>query len=234
MENKRSSGFITGMILIVLGGFLILYRLNIITWTIWDAIFSWQVILIVAGLLLVLGRRYVGGGIMIGLGSFFLLTDVLNISDPYRIFWPGALVAVGIVLMLRYRNSPASPYGQEFARENRDMEQLDETAVLTGRNVAVNTDNFKGGHVTAVMGGIELSLLQASFPEGSMPVIDCVAIFGGIVLRIPADWTIAKHATAVLGGVSEKNVGLFTAHDPAKTVIITGSAVLGGIEVIYC
>ena len=69
-------------------------------------------------------------------------------------------------------------------------------AVLGGGHRGNNSRSFRGGELTAVMGGCEIDLRQAAI-EGEA-VIDVFALWGGIEIRVPEDWTRrrAGHAGA--------------------------------------
>jgi hypothetical protein len=54
------------------------------------------------------------------------------------------------------------------------------------------------------------------------------ALFGGIEIKCPPDWTVVMHGTPILGGFSEKTA---TAPDTGKRLIIKGYAIMGGVDV---
>ncbi len=66
-----------------------------------NILFSWQMVLIITGIILIAGKRS-AGLILIVLGGIFILPDILHIS-----FWslsfliPAVLIGAGIVLILK-------------------------------------------------------------------------------------------------------------------------------------
>ena len=75
-------------------------------------------------------------------------------------------------------------------------------AILSGVNRGNNSPAFRGGDLTAVMGGCEIDLRQAAINGDA--TIDVFAMWGGIEIRVPGNWTVAFHVTPDLGGVEDK------------------------------
>ena len=86
---------------------------------------------------------------------------------------------------------------------------------------------FRGGDYTAVMGGCEVDLRQATI-EGEA-TIDAFAFWGGIEIKVPKTFTVDSRVTALLGGFSDR-----TDHseaDPDQRLIVRGMALMGGVDV---
>jgi hypothetical protein len=103
---------------------------------------------------------------------------------------------------------------------------VDIVAVLGGFERRVTTSDFRGGEITAILGGCELDLREASIVKEA--VINVFAIWGGINVKVPPDWTVVLNGTPLMGGFSEKTV---TPPDGSKRLVITGYAIMGGVEV---
>lgn len=106
MASFRStdSRLIVGLIFLVLGLYFLLNNFGLISFELPDYITSWQVFLILIGLLLLASRERQGGGIiLIVVGVVFLLPKFFDVSvgEVVRQFWPLALVAIGVVLLVR-------------------------------------------------------------------------------------------------------------------------------------
>ena len=104
MENKRNIGIsILGILVIIAGGLLILdnFGLSDLPWK--HYLLSWKTILVVIGLaLLVSGKNYVGGIILITLGTVFWLPEFLDYQIALKqILWPSLLIAVGAIVLFR-------------------------------------------------------------------------------------------------------------------------------------
>jgi predicted membrane protein len=77
------------------------------------------------------------------------------------------------------------------------------------------------------MGGVDIDLSR-SVMQGDRVVINVFAMMGGIVLRIPADWAVVSNVSALLGGVDDKTR---PPTEPTGTLVLEGSAIMGGIEI---
>lgn len=119
-ESHHNSKNVLAIILIVLGGMWLLQELGVyinfpsfhfnelffpfhsIFHNFWRLAFSWPVILIIVGLILMAGKRSRGGIILIILGGFFLLPRIFMLSGiTAAVIFPVALIAVGIALIVR-------------------------------------------------------------------------------------------------------------------------------------
>lgn len=81
----------------------------------------------------------------------------------------------------------------------------------------------------AFMGGGEIDLREANFADREVE-INCVAIMGGIEVIVPPGVEVVVRGLGIMGGFDER------AHDvpddpQAPRVIVTGLALLGGVEV---
>ena len=62
---------------------------------------------------------------------------------------------------------------------------------------------FRGGALTAVMGGVDLDLSGARLaPEGA--VLDIFALWGGIEVKVPEGWQIDLRVFPLMGGVEDR------------------------------
>lgn len=114
-EAKReNSRVLIAIILIIIGGLWTLKELGFhvqvdrllepFTWLVSKlgrVIFSWQMILIVTGLILVSGKHR-GGWILVGLGAFFLLPRIFAWEPfSFSLLFPLAVLFTGALIILR-------------------------------------------------------------------------------------------------------------------------------------
>lgn len=161
-----------------------------------------------------------GGMIFVVVGMWLLLEAASVIRISFWQLWPMLLVAIGGSLVWR------SIAGHRPAANDTNS-IVSAVAVLGGVNRGNNSGAFRGGDLTAVMGGCEIDLRQARI-DGEA-VIDVFAMWGGIEIRVPEDWTVIGRVTPLLGGFEDKTRPPQTAG--AHKLIIRGFVVMGGVEV---
>ena len=133
--------------------------------------------------------------------------------------WP-LLISAGGVTLIRQSLGPAA----QGARRDNSFHSV---AIMGGVGRGVASSDFAGGDAVAVMGGCEINLANAKIT--SEAVIDVLAFWGGIDIQVPRGWRIENHVLAILGGVVDKTDG--NAPAGAPTLIIRGSAIMGGVEI---
>ena len=101
-------------------------------------------------------------------------------------------------------------------------------AVLGGVQQSNNSQDFRGGESSAIMGGCEIDLRQASI-KGEDAVINTFAMWGGIKIKVPPTWNVIVQGVPFLGGFDDKSVK--PADPSAKCLIVKGTAIMGGVEV---
>lgn len=232
-SNKR---FYFGVILIVLGCIMILEKLNLIPESVSDLLISWQMLLVGIGVLSLIGGNRTGGTILILIGVFFMIPEMITVPYEIRkIYWPLILVAIGVALLLRHRDSLHTPPAGEpvlNAPNDNTHNTFDDFVIFGGREIFINSQAFAGGKATSIFGGMEFDLRKANMAPGGA-VIDCVSVFGGCGFKIPMDWNVRNEVTTIFGAFTDKRGDTFNEryYDPAKTIVIKGVSIFGGIEV---
>jgi len=184
----------------------------------------WPLLLIGVGIVKVRqpredGQRAAGVAFLM-LGSLFLFTSLLAVRSA----WPLILVAFGVFLFWQGvegppREAPAvteSPY-------------VSDMALIGYLKRSHHGHDFRGGSVTAVMGGVELDLRKATLTGGTA-YVDVVAFWGGIEIKVPAGWTVDARVIPLMGAFENK-VDALAAASGGPRLVVRGHAVMGAVVI---
>ncbi len=228
MESNRNIGRgIIGIVLILIGVAFIGRTLDFFPRQIMHYVFSWEMILIVLGVIFISTRENkTTGWILLIIGLMFLIPDVIHI--PYsirRLFWPSVLIIIGLLIIFRSTNLRRS------SEQSGSSDYIDDIAILGGGDRVITSENFKGGKITALFGGSKIDLTKATLAPGQN-VIDVFCMFGGSTLIVPEKWNVKVDVVAILGGFSDKrHIKPDTTMDVGKEIVIKGFVMFGGGEI---
>lgn len=192
-----------------------------------DIMRFWPVIFIVIGAVkIVQGRSvpsYFVGGVFIAVGAMMIAHKLGLIYFRMRDWWPVFLIVIGIAVLLKawYRRLP-----QGSSEVTDQSDTINAMAILGGYRHRDDSQNFLGGEVTSVMGGVELDLRHASIQNDA--TLDFFVLWGGVELKVPADWQVVVQSVPILGGVDDRS---YAAPGSNKKLFIKGMVLMGGIEI---
>lgn len=219
-DRNATPRLVVGLCVMAMGVLLTLRQMGVVE----HAWRYWPLTLVALGLARLFESprawRDASGYVWIAAGSALLL-DQLRIIDIWRFFWPAVLILAGVSL-LRVGSRPALP------DDDSGGGTIHHTAFLGGGARHVVSDDFRGGDCTAVLGGIELDLRAASIREGVVAELDVLAVWGGLELKIPANWQVDNRVTAILGGNSDRTQ---INTDSSQRLVLRGLVMMGGIDV---
>ena len=225
-NNQPQSRIIIGALLLIFGALALLDNLNIFHAR--EIFHFWPMVFILVGALKISKSDttvgYVIGCGFIGLGALLILHHMGIIYFRMRDWWPVFLIFAG--LMVIFKNKVHNP-GQYVKGEIKQDSVCDVVAVMSGNKLQNSSQDFRGGEINAIMGGVELDLRSASIQ--SEATLNVFAMWGGIVLKVPNDWTVISHGSPILGGFDDKTVPPMV---NTKKLYIKGYAVMGGVEII--
>lgn len=211
---------LAGLGVVLFGGLLLLDSLNIDglgnilgTW--------WPLFVIGAGILIFLNdtKSYLWALLVTGLGIGYLL-DNFNIIDfnPWQIFWPAVIIVVGLSILFRHSGTQ-----QRLTKEKSD----DVSAILGGIDHINKSTDYKGGKVTAVLGGVKLDLRKAVIKDEA--TLDVFSLMGGVELFVPENVVVKSKAAVIMGGIENKAQTTSSKNSPS--LYITGDIIMAGVEV---
>lgn len=227
-HRNYQSRIFWGLVLVIIGALFLADRMGGLDFGTMIHTY-WPVIFIVLGLSILIGsgfRRPGVGVFFIVFGVVFLLSqlDILE-YDVWQYVWPAGIILCGLWLIFRpvfrHRNAEKFP----DIKEN----DFDLTCVFSGMKRRIESQNFKGGQATAVMGGLELDFTAAGL-EGGKATIDATAILGGVDIRVPSNWRVVVDGTPILGGIDDKHRNVPDAEAKA-TLFVKATAILGGVTI---
>jgi predicted membrane protein len=162
-----------------------------------------------------------GGFLFLVIGSWLLLEQTALVRVSLWDMWPALLVFVGLFLVWQGVSGPPRPLTSDSNAVIRA------TAILGGVSRGNNSAGFRGGELTALLGGCEVDLRHASI-DGEA-AIDIFAMWGGVEIRVPPDWTIESRVTPILGGVDDKTRPPQGAS--RHRLVLRGFVVMAGMEI---
>lgn len=228
-RGAATGSLITGLILVGVGVVFLLDRFGLVNAEhIWN---FWPLFFVVPGLIKLtspgsLADR-VWGGFLVLFGSVLILHEFGKFPYGWNYLWPLFLVVGGILLMLQsYQNKRDGVF---LSGEN-DVKVL---SVFGGSEQHITSQHFRGGQLIAVFGGYQLDLTQAEI-EGEQAVLDATSVFGGGEIQIPRHWNVSIKGIGVFGGYGNET-GKYAKDTtkPAKTLVVKGVAMFGGVAVKY-
>jgi len=240
MENRElepgsvmTPRLIIGLAIALFGLVLVLDRLNLVVAD--QALQWWPAVIIAIGALIFSQSRRVGGGIngviVMLVGAWLLLNSLAIIRVRFwEMFWPLVLIGIGSALVL-----------QAARRRTREISGADADAtmtifaVLSGMKRTSAAERFRGGEITAFMGGAQIDLRQATIPPGEEAALDIFIVMGGCEIFVPPSWNVVTPLVPIMGGIDDKRLpplpGSAESGRPAPRLVLRGLIMMGGIEI---
>lgn len=224
-RTRRSApGLILGLAIIAFGLALTLDNLDVIE--VGQVTRFWPVLVMLAGLAKVFESprawRDVNAWVWVAFGVALQL-HVLDIVRIYRL-WPLVFVFAGLSMVLRRREPCERGHASDVSADS----SISALAFMGGVSRGNASADFRGGSVTAVMGGIELDLRQAKIANG-VAEIEVFSFWGGIEITVPPDWTVDTRGWALLAGFDDQTQG--GAPNSQQRLVVSGLAIMAGVEI---
>jgi hypothetical protein len=227
-SNKTMSRqVILGVLVIGMGLLFLLDSLSI--WDFHRAIQFWPMAFILVGVIKLFDTSssdgYLLGAALILVGVLMILGRLGLIYFSWRALWPLVLIALGGSVLYKALTGRRL-IGSSLKAVASCDDVIDVTAILGGFERRISSQDFKGGEVTAIMGGCSLDMRGSSIQTEA--VINVFVVFGGITIKCPPEWTVILHGTPIMGGFDEKTA---PPPDGSKRLIVRGYAIMGGVEI---
>jgi len=182
----------------------------------------WPLAIIALGLAHLIERRWVGASLLIVFGVICLprmpFMPHIRVGEILAL-WPLLISVGGITLIAQ----AVRPVLKDATRRGT----FRAIPVVGGGGRTIASDEFVAGDAVAVIGGCEVDLSAASC--GVDVVIDVLAFWGGLEIKVPRGWRIENRMAVILGALVNKTIPATEPNPPR--LIIRGSVIMGGIEV---
>ncbi len=216
-----STRLITGLLIVAVGVAFLLSNLNLFSFK--DLVSDWwPLVIVVAGIIVFLNdtKNYLWSLLIVVFGVVVQLNhlDILAVN-PWQLFWPVVIIVIGLAVLLN-RTSPSSKVSKS--------EREDVTAILSGSEVRIRSEDFKGSRVTALLGGATVDLRDATIAKEA--TLDLFSFWGGIEVRVPKGVIIKNETSVILGGV-EDSTRLEKPAKGAPVLHIIGDIIMAGVEI---
>jgi predicted membrane protein len=226
LQHNRA---IIGIILVLVGVFLVMRNTGIFPDFIDNVIFSWPMMLVTIGLIITIGSSggKTSGIIVMAVGGFFLLPHIFREAFDVNLFWPSVFIIIGAIFIFSKKRG----WNSVVTSSQSSDEFIDYVYIFSGGERHIVTDNFRGGKITAVFGGSEIDFTKAKLAPG-VSELEIACVFGGTTLIVPDDWNIKNEVVPVLGGFGDsRRFSAGRTIDTSRQLIIKGAVVFGGGEV---
>jgi predicted membrane protein len=229
---RRPGGRIWVPVLLVLTGIGLLLRqmnLGIPEW-----IFSWQILLIAVGIFVGLSHGFRGPGwlIMILVGTFFLMDQLIPGMDIHRFMWPAIIILVGLIMLIRPKHPHWMDPGCQGRWKQRDIERWQRRRARRGYPGMQGFPDEHFGSSTGTAGGTNTGSTTGmgynSKSFSSEDYIDATTVFGGIHKNILSKNFKGGDITIFMGG-AELNL---SQADIQGTAALDITQIMGGTKII--
>jgi predicted membrane protein len=246
--------FAVGIFLMLFGLSLTLDRLGILDAG--NAFRLWPLVLVALGVWIVKNRRdprgRTWGYIIAFVGAWVLLNNLGIIAVGFwALFWPALLIWLGVTLVKQtlrrggpqaqgaagWAAGPGWPtdwmrYRPTLGSDPKGTVTL--FAALGATKRACSDSPFRGGEMTAIMGGCHLDLRQAVIPPGEEAIIDVFSAMGGNEIWVPSDWIVESKVVPIMGGVDDKRLPPIerpASSEARPRLVVRGFVVMGGLMI---
>jgi|GEM_PF-1402621 len=182
---------VVGVLLLLVGVFLVFNNLGLVDSTVYHWIISWQSLLIAIGLILLFDDRTSnkeGGAILIVIGLLFLLPRVFDLPGIRHFILPAVIIGVGFMFLIKSTRKKKeedsfSSFSNDFKEEWREEWQKEAGQYFS----SVNGDNYsekKSGGKGLIKREYLFSGAKEKWTYNKVKKVDIEAFFSGVVIDL--------------------------------------------------
>jgi len=251
---------VAGLIIIVVGVFLLFNKLGFFIPDVYPLIISWQMLLIAIGIILLVDKpadHKTAGVVLIVIGALFLLPKIFPLFSLSGFIIPVIVIAIGAGFVIRATTrkngtNEWETWKNEHPEWNKQFTDFRKGIEGFGKNTTTGNGNFihkeyvfssskekwsqgklKNVFIEATFSGVELDFTQAELADDTN-VAACIkvkSVFSGVILYVPENWNIMVQKTGAFGGFTDNRPNRVLQVSRDKLVILDVEAVFGGGEI---
>ncbi|MGH8872911.1 MAG: LiaF transmembrane domain-containing protein [Acidimicrobiia bacterium] len=179
----------------------------------------WPAVVVLAGVLTFAAnpRHWPVALIITAIGAAFLLSR-LDIVDIGNIIIPAAIILVGLLVL----------FGRGLGSRTEAGDRVNSFNVFSGSEIASHSKQFQGGSISAVFGGAEVDLRDATPAAGAE--LDVFTAFGGVEVKVPQGWHVAVRGLPLFGGI-DNVTAKEQVPDNAPVLAVNATVLFGGLDI---
>jgi len=244
---------IAGILIILVGTFLLFNKMGYFIPSIYPIIISWQMLLIAIGVILLFDKHSDhknAGLVLILIGVLFLLPKIPPYPTIGGFIIPLIIIAIGIAFIIKastrkkeFKNNETCcgthyRWNKHFKDFEKNItvdngEAVHKEYVFAGSKEKWTEGKLKNVLIESVFSGVEIDFTQAELAD-DIKVAACIrvkSVFSGVILYVPEDWNIMVQKTGVFGGFVDNRPNRVLQISSNKLVILELEAVFGGGEI---
>jgi predicted membrane protein len=204
LQRGERHSALWALVLIVVGGWLLLNTLGLVSLDVWE---------------------FIGPLLLVFFGARIMMRNQGGRSGtpPQQ---PGAGPAAGTTPP---GQTPSGFNAASAPSNSGEPVHASLFSLLSGSKRRWGKSVFRGAEMTAFMGGCVLDLRDALMSSGELAVVDVFVIMGGVNIFVPPNWTVSQEVVPLLGGVHDKTRSVPS--NPAQHLLVRGTVVMGGVEI---
>src|SRR5688572_15670958 len=146
-----------------------------------------------------------------------------------RTLGPLAVVGIWIAVVAALQVS-----GIRTLTEATSSDRVRMVSVMGRAEHTNRAEAFRGADVTNVMGRAELDLREATVVPGDVASLRVVSLMGGVVVRVPPNWTVDTGAVSAFGAVRDERPRLRDGEaptGPGPRLVLRGLVMFGRLTI---
>ena len=243
---------VAGIIIMVVGAFLLFNKMGFFLPGVYPLIISWQTLLIAIGLILLFDKQQnhkSTGIVLIVVGTLFILPKISPLYGGGFII-PIIIIAVGIGVIIKAttqknENGDNETWNSEHPQWSKQFSDFGNTETINRGGVVHKEYTFTGSKekwtqgklknvfIEATFSGVEIDFTQAELADDIKTAahIKVKSVFSGVILYVPEDWNIVIQKTGAFGGFTDNRPNRVLKIVSNKLVILELEATFGGGEI---